>query len=69
MFGKRNNPVTGAASGARPPAVQEMPAAPARRRNPAIVAAGVALAAACAGSMLHPATLQTAHRIIEELIH
>ena len=30
MFGKRNNPVTGAASGARPPAVQEMPAAPAR---------------------------------------
>src|SRR5690348_15611207 len=30
MFGKRNNPVTGATPGARPPAVQEIPAAPAR---------------------------------------
>ena len=46
-----------------------VPAAPARRGNSASVAAGLALAAACAASMLHPATLQTAHRIIEELIH
>jgi hypothetical protein len=45
------------------------PAAPVRGGNSAAVACGWALAAACAGSMLHPATLQTAHRIIEELIH
>ena len=45
------------------------PVAPVRRANSAAMAAGVALAAACAASMLHPATLQTAHRIIEELIH
>jgi hypothetical protein len=32
-------------------------------------AAVVALAAGCAACMLHPATLQSAHRIIEQLIH
>jgi Zn-dependent protease with chaperone function len=45
------------------------PAAPVRPRNGAVVAAGVALAAVCAAGMLHPATLQSVHRIIEQLIH
>jgi pilus assembly protein CpaF len=37
MFGKRNNPVTGATAGARPPAVSEIPAppAPTPARSPA----------------------------------
>jgi Zn-dependent protease with chaperone function len=45
------------------------PAAPVRPRNGAAVATGVALAAGCAACMLHPATLASAHRIIEQLIH
>lgn len=45
------------------------PAAPVQARNPGLMAAGLALAAGCAASMLHPATLESAHRIIEQLIH
>jgi hypothetical protein len=45
------------------------PAAPIRPGNGAAVIAVVALAAGCAACMLHPATLQSAHRIIEQLIH
>jgi Zn-dependent protease with chaperone function len=46
------------------------PSAPIRTANSAVRAAGVALAAAgCAATMLHPATLESAHRIIERLIH
>ena len=45
------------------------PAAPVRSRNGAAVAAGVALAAGCTACMLHPTTLESVHRIIEELIH
>ena len=45
------------------------PAAPIRPRNGAAVTAVVALAAGCTAFMLHPATLQSAHRIIEQLIH
>ena len=43
---------------------------PIRTANYAAMAAGVALAAAgCAATMLHPATLEWAHRMIERLIH
>jgi Zn-dependent protease with chaperone function len=45
------------------------PAEPARPRNTAVMAAGLALAAACVAGMVHPATLESAHRIIEQLIH
>jgi hypothetical protein len=45
------------------------PSVPLRPLPSAAVAGGLALAAACAASMLHPATLQSAHRIIEQLIH
>jgi Zn-dependent protease with chaperone function len=45
------------------------PAALMQPRNGAAVAAGAALAAGCAACMLHPATLESAHRIIEQLIH
>jgi len=45
------------------------PAAPIRPGNGAAVTAVVALAAGCTAFMLHPATLQSAHRIIEQLIH
>src|ERR1035437_8177435 len=45
------------------------PAAPIRPGNGAAVTAVVALAAGCTAFMLHPATLESAHRIIEQLIH
>jgi Zn-dependent protease with chaperone function len=45
------------------------PAAPLRTRNSAAVAAGWMLAAGCAACMMHPATLQSAHRLVEQLIH
>jgi hypothetical protein len=45
------------------------PAAPMQRRNSAVLAAGLALAAGCSAGMLHPATLERAHRIFEQLIH
>jgi Zn-dependent protease with chaperone function len=45
------------------------PAEPARPRNTAVMTAGLALAAACVAGMVHPATLESAHRIIEQLIH
>ena len=45
------------------------PFAPEQSRNSGLMAAGLALAAGCAASMLHPATLESAHRIIEQLIH
>jgi Zn-dependent protease with chaperone function len=45
------------------------PAAPMQRPDTAVIAAGLALAAGCSACMLHPATLQRAHRIIEQLIH
>ena len=46
-----------------------VPAVPLGPRNSAAVAAGAALTAGCAACMLHPATLESAHRIIEQLIH
>ena len=46
-----------------------VPAAPMRSLPSAAWAGGLALAAAGAASMLQPATLQSAHRIIEQLIH
>ncbi len=45
------------------------PAAPVRRRTSMAAAAAVALAAGCAATMLHPATLASAHRILEQMIH
>jgi Zn-dependent protease with chaperone function len=45
------------------------PAAPMQPRNSAVMAVGLALAAGCAACMLHPATLESAHRLIEQLIH
>jgi Zn-dependent protease with chaperone function len=45
------------------------PAAPIRSRNPGLIVAALALAAGCAACMLHPATLESAHRIIEQVIH
>jgi Zn-dependent protease with chaperone function len=45
------------------------PASPIRPPTSAALAGGLALAATCAASMLHPATLASAHRIIEQLIH
>ena len=45
------------------------PAAPARTRSSSVTVAGVVLAAGCAAIMLHPATLEAAHQIIERLIH
>jgi Zn-dependent protease with chaperone function len=45
------------------------PAGPMQPRNSAVMAVGLALAAGCAACMLHPATLESAHRIIEQLIH
>jgi Zn-dependent protease with chaperone function len=45
------------------------PPAPVRPHNSAALAAGLALAAGCAASMLNPATLESAHRLIEQLIH
>ena len=45
-------------------------AAPIRTANSAVTAAGVAVAVVgCAATMLHPATLGWAHRMIERLIH
>ena len=45
------------------------PAAPIPSRNSAAIAAGLVLTTLCAAAMLHPATLESAHRIIEQLIH
>jgi Zn-dependent protease with chaperone function len=44
------------------------PAAPMQRRNSAAMAAGLVLAAGCSACMLHPATLASAHRLLEQLI-
>jgi Zn-dependent protease with chaperone function len=46
------------------------PLAPIRTGKPGVLAAGVVLAmAGCAAMMLNPVTLESAHRIIERLIH
>jgi Zn-dependent protease with chaperone function len=46
------------------------PAAPARTRSSTVTLAGVVLAGVgCAAIILNPATLESAHRIIERLIH
>jgi Zn-dependent protease with chaperone function len=45
------------------------PLAPVRPRNLKVMAAGLALGAGCVAGMLHPATLESAHWIIEQLIH
>ena len=45
------------------------PAAAVHSRHRAAVAAGAVLALGCAAGMLHPATLSSAHRLIEQLIH
>jgi Zn-dependent protease with chaperone function len=45
------------------------PAVPVRSLNGAAAAAGVALGSGFAACMLHPATLQSAHRLIEQFIH
>jgi Zn-dependent protease with chaperone function len=45
------------------------PAATPPFRNSAVIAVGTALAAPCAAIMLRPATLQSAHRLLERLIN
>jgi Zn-dependent protease with chaperone function len=46
-----------------------LPAAPVCCHNFAVVTAGLLLTTGGAAAMLHPATLESAHRIIEQLIH
>jgi hypothetical protein len=45
------------------------PAVQIPQRNSAVIAVGLVLTTGCAAAMLHPATQESAHWIIEQLIH
>jgi Zn-dependent protease with chaperone function len=45
------------------------PAAPEQPRHGVFLVAALALAGGCMAFMLHPATLESAHRLLEEMIH